>query len=143
TGPTGFNTPTGIALDSAGGLYVADQNNHRVLYFPAGSTTAARVYGQTVFSGNTAGTTATTMNQPFGVAVDSMNGLYVAEFSNNRILYFPSGSTVPTRVWGQPTFTTGAFSTTSFGLYNPINLTLSNSGALCVAEYTNKRVLCY
>ncbi|HMY65310.1 MAG TPA: putative Ig domain-containing protein [Leptospiraceae bacterium] len=143
TGPTGFNTPTGIALDSAGGLYVADQNNHRVLYFPAGSTTAARVYGQTGFSGNTAGTTATTMNQPFGVAVDSMNGLYVAEFSNNRILYFPSGSTVPTRVWGQPTFTTGAFSTTSFGLYNPINLTLSNSGALCVAEYTNKRVLCY
>lgn len=143
TGASGFNTPTGIALDSSGGLYVADQNNHRVLYFPSGSATASRVYGQSGFTTNASGTTATTMNQPFGVAVDSMNGLYVAEYSNNRILYFPSGSTIPTRVWGQPGFTTGTFSTTAFGLYNPINLTLSNTGALCVAEYNNRRVLCY
>ena len=35
-----------VALDSSGNLYVADANNNRVLFYPAGSTTATRVYGQ-------------------------------------------------------------------------------------------------
>jgi hypothetical protein len=34
-----------IALDSSGNLYVADRN-HRALFYPSGSTTATRVYGQ-------------------------------------------------------------------------------------------------
>src|SRR5271168_4156556 len=38
--------PNGIALDSGGNLYVADSYNSRVLFYPAGSTTATRVYGQ-------------------------------------------------------------------------------------------------
>src|SRR4051812_14759434 len=41
------NTPLGLALDAAGGLYVADRDNHRVLYFAKdGDTKADRVYGQ-------------------------------------------------------------------------------------------------
>jgi hypothetical protein len=36
----------GIALDSSGDLYVADFGNYRVLYYPSGSTTATRGYGQ-------------------------------------------------------------------------------------------------
>ena len=33
---TSLNGPTGVALDSSGGLYVSDFDNHRVLYFAAG-----------------------------------------------------------------------------------------------------------
>jgi len=32
--------PDGVALDGSGGLYIADTNNQRVLFYPAGSTTA-------------------------------------------------------------------------------------------------------
>src|SRR4051812_10210390 len=35
-----LNNPLGMSIDSGGGLYVADSGNHRVLHFPAGSTTA-------------------------------------------------------------------------------------------------------
>ena len=41
-----LNNPYGLAVDSSGGLYVADCGNNRVLFYPAGSTTATRVYGQ-------------------------------------------------------------------------------------------------
>ncbi len=45
-----FDTPGQSALDSAGGLYVADSGNHRVLHYSKGSATADVVYGQTNFS---------------------------------------------------------------------------------------------
>ena len=38
--------PYDLALDRSGNLYVADSYNNRVLFYPAGSTTATRVYGQ-------------------------------------------------------------------------------------------------
>ena len=38
--------PAEVTLDGSGNLYVADQANARVLFYPSGSTTAARVYGQ-------------------------------------------------------------------------------------------------
>src|SRR5688572_8396235 len=42
-----FNYPLSIVIDSSGGFYVVDRNNHRVLYFANdGDTTADRVYGQ-------------------------------------------------------------------------------------------------
>jgi sugar lactone lactonase YvrE len=41
-----LNRPTGVAVDSSGGLYIGDSQNYRVLYYPPGSTTATRVYGE-------------------------------------------------------------------------------------------------
>src|SRR5687768_4721178 len=42
-----FFTPLGLALDTDGGMYVADRDNHRVLYFANdGDQVADRVYGQ-------------------------------------------------------------------------------------------------
>jgi hypothetical protein len=45
-GPSSLNHPFAVSVDSAGGLYVADQGNIRVLHYPAGSTVADVVYGQ-------------------------------------------------------------------------------------------------
>ena len=46
-GADGLFFPIGLAEDRDGGLYVADRNNSRILYFaPDGDTTADRVYGQ-------------------------------------------------------------------------------------------------
>ena len=44
-GAGGLANPHAVAVDSSGDLYVADTGNNRVLYFPAGSTTATGVYG--------------------------------------------------------------------------------------------------
>ena len=72
-----------VALDSSGNLYVADSLNNRVLFYPAGSTTATRVYGQigsfTTDSANNGGVSANSLDNPTGVALDSSGNLYVAD----------------------------------------------------------------
>ncbi len=100
-----LNNPRRVALDSSGNLYVSDFNNNRVLFYPAGSITATRVYGQNgSFTSNTAnngGISASSLNQPKSVAIDNNGNLYVADTGNNRVLFYPAGSTTATRVYGQ------------------------------------------
>ena len=115
----GLVFPIGLAEDSGGGLYVADRNNSRILYFAAdGDTTADRVYGQ---AGDLASYTqnydgvggsglpsAETLNFPVAIALDADDGLYVTDRENHRVLYYaPDGDTTADRVYGQfDSFTT-------------------------------------
>jgi len=143
--------PYAVALDSNGNLYVADSYNNRVLFYPAGSTTATRVYGQfgsfTTNTPNNGGVSASSLNLPQGVALDSSGNLYVGDFGNNRVLFYPAGSTTATRVYGQGgSFTTntankGGISANS--LYQPQGFAMDSSGNLYVADYGNSRVLFY
>jgi sugar lactone lactonase YvrE len=83
-----------MLLDISGGFYVSDELNNRVLFFPAGSSVATRVYGQSSFavgSANAGGSnpTAATLNSPHGLAMDASGKLYVADWANNRVVVFP------------------------------------------------------
>lgn len=113
--------PTHLAVNSSG-LYVADRYNHRSLFYSGTSTTATRVYGQagsfTTATQNNGGISATSLSFPYGIATDS-SGVYIAEYGNSRVLYFPGVSTTATRVYGQAGFGTGsagAASTTTLNL---------------------------
>ncbi len=143
--------PTGVALDSSGNLYVVDNPNNRVLFYPSGSTTATRVYGQGgSFASNTpnnGGVSANSLYFPYGLALDSSGNLYVGDFDSNRVLFYPSGSTTATRVYGQGgSFTAnsennGGVSASS--LFYPAGVALDSSGNLYVADTENNRVLFY
>ena len=89
-----LNTPSGLALDSSGNLYVSDTASNRVLYYPAGSTTATAVYGQggslTSNTNNNGGISANSLWSPFGLALDGSGNLFVADTLNQRVLEFPS-----------------------------------------------------
>lgn len=102
-GPSANNltNPTGVALDSKGGIFVNDRDNHRVLHFPKGVTTGDRVYGQ---FGSFQG--AMTNNDGGGnygePSFDKDDGLYVSDAANHRVLYFANdGDTTADRVYGQ------------------------------------------
>lgn len=92
TGAATLSNNSRLAVDSSGNLYVADAGNHRVLYFPSGSTTAVRVFGQfgnlNSYSANNGGVSANSLNFPVCVAVDSTGVLYISDSSNNRILVY-------------------------------------------------------
>jgi hypothetical protein len=78
--------------------------NDRVLFYPAGSTTATRVYGQGgSFTSNTAnngGISANSLSAPEGIALDSSGNLYVAD-QNNRVLFYPAGTPPPRKSMGR------------------------------------------
>ncbi|HVN28153.1 MAG TPA: NHL repeat-containing protein, partial [Candidatus Binataceae bacterium] len=112
----GLCTATGVAVDSHGNVYIADSSDNRVLEYntPLTSGTAADlVFGQvdnfTSFSCNLGGSipSATSLCQPFGVAVDAAGDLFIADNSNNRVLVYRTPLTTDTVadvVIGQPDF---------------------------------------
>jgi hypothetical protein len=137
----------GLALDGSGNLFAADSGNRRILFFPADSTTATAVYGQTSFSsGVFTGILASTLLSPLGMSVDSSGGLYAADAVNHRVLYYAAGSTVASRVYGQAgSFTTGAPDlgfVSANGLNQPVGVAVDASGAY-VSDLMNQRVLFY
>jgi sugar lactone lactonase YvrE len=145
---TNMNGPQGIALDSAGGLIVADQANNRLLYFPPGQTTATRVYGQAnSFSTKLPSCSSTGLSQPYAVAFDSHDNLFVSDHVNSRVLFYPSGSTNPTRVYGQISYTVctqySGSAISAATLSSPLGLAVDTSGTLYVTEMSTNRLVVY
>ena len=151
TSANSLNNPQGLAVDGSGNVYVSDEGNNRVLLYPAGSTTASRIYGQggsfTSAAANHGGISADSLSVPMGIALDQSGNLYVADSGNNRILFFPSGSTTATRVYGRGgsltsnTPNNGGLSANS--LNQPQAVALDSSGDLYAADASNNRVLFY
>ncbi len=148
-----MSAPTGVAIDNAGTLYVADQGNNRVLYFlnaagKANGAAADGVIGQAGFTNNNIGHTASTLNNPFGVAIDFANHLYISDENNNRILCYYSQTAITTNtadsVLGQSNLNTNNSGTTAATLNGPAGIGIDHSnGYLWVADLGNYRVLRY
>jgi DNA-binding beta-propeller fold protein YncE len=75
-------TPTGLALDAAGNLYIADTGNNRIRIVNAATGIITSL-----------STGSYILNSPKGVAVDAAGNVYIADTNNSRILKVaPSGS---------------------------------------------------
>lgn len=136
----------GAGAAAPAGLFVADTLNHRVLFFPDGSTTADRVYGQPDFVSADPGTAADRLSSPAGLAVSSSGELFVADRGNHRVLAFPPGSTVAGTVYGQPNFSSAVSNlggVSGSSLNGPMGVALDAAGLLYVADTANRRVLRY
>ena len=79
-----FNHPTGVAVNSAGNVYVADTDNNEVRKVTAAGmvTTLAGLAGS---SGSTDGTTSARFNGPSGIVADGTGNLYVSDTLNDTI----------------------------------------------------------
>jgi hypothetical protein len=89
-----FSTPSGVAVDSAGNVYVADYYNQTIRKVTAGGVVTT-LAGSARARGSTDGTGAVArFDSPSGVAVDSTGNIYVADMSNSTIRRVsPEGTT--------------------------------------------------
>ena len=90
-----FQYPTGIAVSSSGMVYVADPNAHRIRSITPAGVVSTFAGSGVPGSGNGTGTAAQ-FAQPFALAIDSSNNLYVAERSGCRIRMITPAAVVST-----------------------------------------------
>jgi len=146
-----LSSPREIAFDTAGNLWVVDSGNHRILRYNAPFTNgeaAAIVLGQASFITNLAPATptASSLNSPRSLALDTAGNLFVADTLNHRILRYDATFTngeAATGVLGQTLFTTKTTGITALKLNTPRALAFDAAGNLWVADQLNHRVLRY
>jgi DNA-binding beta-propeller fold protein YncE len=122
-----FNEPWGIAVDSAGNVYVSDTWFHRVQKFNAD--------GQFLTSWGVFGTDLNdlyAMWGPRGIAVDAQNRVYVADTGNKRVLIYDQDGNALGQVGG-PGSLEGQFD-------EPVGVAVSGDGRIFVADTWNQRV---
>jgi len=90
--------PRGVAVDSAGSLYIADSENNRIRKVtPAGIISTVAGNGNAGYSGDGGPATDAQLRSPFGVSLDGAGRLYVADEGNNAIrLLVDSQAAAPT-----------------------------------------------
>ena len=92
-----LNTPTGLVVDGAGNLYVADTTNDRIRKIdPQGIITTVAGAGARDFFGDGGPATAAALNLPRDVFVDGAGNLFIADTQNHRVRHVrfePAGPT--------------------------------------------------
>src|SRR5690606_24340014 len=130
-----FHTPSGLAVDALGNLYVADTGNHAIRRVtPGGDVTTLAGDGTPGFRDGLAGQAR--FHGPMGVAVDAQGRVFVADTWNDRIRVIEPDGSVATLAGGDgPGFRNGRGSGARFD--TPTALALDGDGRLWVADTGN------
>jgi len=76
TGSAALNHPQGVAVDSAGNVFIADTAHHQIVrVIPGGNASAMTITGL-----------STGVSGPEGLALDDAGNLYIADTGNNRVV---------------------------------------------------------
>ena len=130
-----FNTPSGIAADAQGNLYVADTGNHAIRKVtPQGQVSTVAGNGRPGFADGSAAQAQ--FNGPMGVAVGADGRLYVADTWNDRIRVIETDGRVSTLAGGErPGWVDGPGAQARFD--TPTDVTLDAQGNVWVADLQN------
>jgi trimeric autotransporter adhesin len=134
-----LNLPDGVAIDSAGNLYIADAGNN-VIRKVSASGTITTVAGNNAegYSGDNGAATNATLYSPAGVAVDSAGNLYIADTNNNRIRKVDTSGTITTIAGnGTAGYTGDNGPATSATLNKPAAVVVASTGNLYIADTGN------
>lgn len=138
----GFNNPAGIAIDSNDNIYVADSGNNVIKHI-----TLAGVV--TNFAGTgAAGTTdgdkdaVATFNNPFGVAVDSNDDIYVTDFDGHKLRKITIDSAEVSTVvgTGDKGFKDGDLATAVLDSPAGVAVDPNDDDIIIIADFGNRRV---
>ncbi|MFP5228915.1 MAG: Ig-like domain repeat protein, partial [Acidobacteriota bacterium] len=139
--------PSGVAVDRSGNLFIADSHHNRVREVfgtgsNAGTITTVAGDGSAGYDATATVATATSLNQPGGVAVDGAGNLYIADTNNNviRKVNLATGAISTAAGTGAPGYTGDGGPANAATLNSPEGVTVDAAGDLYIADTNNAAV---
>ncbi len=136
-----FASPSAVAYDSKGDLFIADTNNNVIREVSVtGVVTTIAGNGEQGFSGDGGAATSAELNAPTGIAIDSSGNLYIADSQNNRIREVSNGIITTVAGNGIAGYAGDGGSATSAELDLPTAVAVDATGNLYIADTDNQRI---
>src|SRR5271157_3666692 len=130
--------PSGVAVDSAGNLYIADSGNSRVRKISNGVIATVAGNGVSGFGGDGGPATSAELGVVSNVAVDPAGNLYIADPNNHRIRKVSNG--VIATVAGGGNSLGENVPATSASLNEPVGVAVDPAGNLYIADSGSQRI---
>ncbi len=136
-----LNYPSGIVLDAAGNLYIADNNNNRIRKVNSlGIITTIAGNGTNGYSGDGGQATNAELNIPTRVALDNSGNLYISDLFNNVIRTVNSSGIINTIIGGGSSGLGDGGEATACELDHPDGINFDVTGNFYIADVYNNRV---
>ena len=142
-----LSNPTGVATDSYGNIYIADNLNNRIRKIAASNQVITTIAGGGIctsggFCGDSALATSAALYKPMAVTVDASGNIYIADTGNNRIRLVAANTGIIYTIVGTGLigFSGDGGQATSAYLHNPYGVAVDNVGNLYVADNLNNRI---
>ena len=134
--------PLGVAVDSAGTLYIADTYNHRIRKVTSdGIISTVAGTGVSGYGGDGGPGTAAMLAYPTSVALASDGTLYIADTSNHRVRKLAVDGTITTVAgMGAAGYNGDGGPATLARLNNPRGVAVSAEGKLYIVDRENRRI---
>ncbi len=134
--------PTGLAVNAAGNLFIADTENHRVREVGAdGNITTIAGTGTAGHSGDGGAAVEAQLNEPRGLALDRGGNLYIADAANHRVRKLaPNGMITTIAGTGLRGFSGDEAAATAAQLDRPLGLAVDSHDNLFIVDSLNFRV---
>ncbi len=132
-----LNTPTGVTLDAAGNIYIADQGNNRVrVVTPDGKISTFA--GAAAFGlGDGGPATSALLSAPTAVAADSAGNVYVSDTGHNRVREISGGTITTLAGTGACCYSGDGGPAGAATLNGPSGLLVDAAGRVLVADSEN------
>ncbi|MGA7832729.1 MAG: hypothetical protein WCA21_17360 [Terracidiphilus sp.] len=139
-----FDTPSSVAADGIGHVYVADQGNNRIRMVDTTKGTISTIVGtgKAAYTGDGGPATSASLNAPTSVALDANGDLYIVDSKNQRIRKVDHKTGIISTVAGNGY--AGYFGdngpATAAELNGVTSIVVDHNGHLDIADAENQRI---